>query len=289
MLAAAVLSCTEEVQLGDNGGSIRVPVDASTGGSATPEVDAAPNPTGGGAGSAQPAPCERVLCQGMEAACGNCRDDDGDGRIDAADPECLGPCDNDEGAFTTGVMGNVLATCSTDCYFDRNAGLGDDGCSWNLRCDPLAVAPGFPPTGNARCAHDADLTTCAIQASTLAACEERCIPLTPNGCDCFGCCELPAGSGRRIWLGSPELNAGACDPGVTEGPTACPECTPAPGCDNPCDTCELCVGKTSLPASCESGALPQCGGDRSACDPLGGVGCSDLEYCITGCCAPSPQ
>jgi len=37
--------------------------------------------------------------------CGNCIDDDGDGKIDARDPECTGVCDNTEDSFFLGIPG----------------------------------------------------------------------------------------------------------------------------------------------------------------------------------------
>src|SRR5262245_60451209 len=46
-----------------------------------------------------------AACQGHVYACGNTIDDDGDGLIDAQDPDCLGPCDNTEDSYFGGISG----------------------------------------------------------------------------------------------------------------------------------------------------------------------------------------
>ncbi len=84
-------------------------------------------------------------------------------------------------------------------------------------------------------------------------CHSFCSPLTPNGCDCFGCCELPAGSGEYVFLGtlgsdgSPTCTLAAAEAGDH---TACHPCTPVADCLNTCDHCELCLGRTTLPPDC---------------------------------------
>jgi len=288
--------CTEEVRLG------RV-LGGADSGVAPPDTNAGSGgqgielPLGGGAGqggaSVIPAidagPCVPVTCGGSTPfACGNCQDDDGDGWLDASDPECLGPCDDSELELFTGVESSVTGSCRSDCYFDRNAGSGDDGCSWSYRCDPGSVAPAYPPTGNAMCGYDSTLAACAPGSSALDACRAGCLPLTPNGCDCFGCCELPAGSNNFIWLGSPQIGALHCELASSADPDACRPCTPEPGCQNPCEECELCIGKPDLPAGCASAGGPACGEGVRSCDPRTGTGCGDIQYCITGCCVPLP-
>lgn len=299
-LTAALVSlagCTEEVRLGRvNGGGdsgVASPPDASTAGAA----GASPLfPLGGGAGEGGGAPappidagpCVPVTCGGnTPLACGNCQDDDRDGRIDASDPECIGPCDDSENELYTGVETAVTGSCRADCYFDRNTGSGDDGCSWSYRCDPGSVAPEFFPTGSSMCEYEPSLSACNASSAQLAACRAGCLPLTPNGCDCFGCCELPAGSNQFIWLGSPGIGDAHCELASSADRSACRPCTPEPSCQNPCEECELCIGKTELPASC-AGAGPACPDGVRSCDPSSGAGCSALEYCITGCCVPLP-
>src|SRR5204862_6504074 len=95
--------------------------------------------TSGGAGqngSAGAGGSASYGCKVNPSACTDGKDNDGDGLIDAADPECVGPCDNDEGTFATGIPGDNIDACKQDCFFDGNSGMGDDGCEWNLKCDP---------------------------------------------------------------------------------------------------------------------------------------------------------
>src|SRR5262245_17176013 len=62
--------------------------------------------------------CYQTTCNGHLLACGDCIDNDGDGRIDFRDPECLGPCDNTEGAtLNAGIGGETGGPCLADCYF----------------------------------------------------------------------------------------------------------------------------------------------------------------------------
>lgn len=298
-----LLACTEQVQLGrvlgsaggDGGG---LPGSAGAGSSAAGSAGQSPSfPLDGDAGfgagpSARPVdagPCVVVSCRGnTPALCGNCLDDDGDGWVDASDPECLGPCDDSESELYSGAEAMVTGSCRTDCYFDGNAGSGDDGCNWSYRCDPGSLAPDYPPTGSAMCEYDPALAACDPSSRELAACQAACLPLTPNGCDCFGCCELPGGSGNFIWLGSPGVESAHCELAASTDADTCRPCTPEPSCLNTCDECELCIGKSELPAPCSGAGGPACPAGVRSCEPRTGAGCGALEYCITGCCVPLP-
>lgn len=297
-------ACTEPVRLGRDAPTPGV--DASVGGAGSagaPSAGAsgAGFPLGGGGGSsgAEPdgplptdaGPCVPIACDDALRACGNCSDDDGDDWIDASDPECLGPCDDSEGELFNGTAVVVTGSCRAGCYFsfDGNSGAGDEnGCNWSHRCDPASVAPSYPPTERAMCEHDAALDTCDPEGPGLAACRTRCLPLAPNGCDCFGCCELPARSGNFIWLGS-GLEQGDCELTTSADPALCRPCTPVASCQNPCDACELCIGASELPDECAGGAGPACPANVRSCDPRSSAGCSPLEYCITGCCVALPR
>ena len=140
------------------------------------------------------------------------------------------------------------------------------------------MAPDYPPSGDSKCAYDegAKIPGTSASCSDLrveqpAGCLEGCGPLTPNGCDCFGCCELPAGGGSYIWL-----------------ETSLP-CTPVDACLNRCDPCETCVGRPD--------PLPSCGDTGGSACSTGYRGCGGTEeercqvgaYCITGCCIPEPR
>jgi hypothetical protein len=120
--------------------------------------------------------------------CSDGIDNDGDGKIDYDDPECVGPLDNDESSFATGIPGDNMDSCKQDCFFDGNSGMGDDGCLWQLKCDPQSI--------EAKCPYDANYASqhtneCSVSASQTQACIDHCQPLVPNGCDCFGCCVIP--------------------------------------------------------------------------------------------------
>src|SRR3954447_10123213 len=114
--------------------------------------------------------------------CSDGLDNDGDGKIDYDDPECVGGLDNDESSYATGIPGDNVDSCKQDCFFDGNSGMGDDGCQWNLKCDP--ANPGAHAAK--ACPYDPNYKNCPTQQSDL--CIKTCQRVTPNGCDCFGCC-----------------------------------------------------------------------------------------------------
>ncbi len=253
---------------------------------------------GGGLAGATHGPSS---CQGHIYQCGDGVDNDADGLIDDADPDCLGPCDNTEDSYYGGIPGQNNAPCRQDCYFDQDTGPGNDDCYWSHKCDPLSVAPAYPPSADAQCAFDPTASipgsgeSCAsLEAQQSAECASVCGTLTPNGCDCFGCCELPAGSGKYVWLGSTQNSVGSCDAANLGDPGKCRPCTPVPSCLNVCDKCELCVGKDTLPADCapDGGSAgsggAQCAPGVQPCGQSGQAPCPAASYCITGCCQKVP-
>jgi hypothetical protein len=248
--------------------------------------------TAGTAGSLSEAgapPCVPIKCRDQEYDCGNCRDDDGDGKIDALDPECLGPCDNDELGLSTGLTVGVSAACKQDCYFDGDNGPGNDQCDWSHQCDLLSVAPDYPPSGEARCAYIGDAPAMGLDCTALSsaqepACLDECLPLVPNGCDCFGCCELPGGTGDFRYIGGGK-DGQTCNLELLGDESICPRCTPVKGsCFNECTDCEVCVGRDALPG-CQPGSV--CKDGQRACDP--DAPCDFGDYCVTGCCVRAPK
>jgi hypothetical protein len=225
-------------------------------------------------------------------------DNDDDGFIDNDDPECLGPCDNYEGEeLLSGVGGETGEQCKADCYFDFGNGGGNDDCHWSRKCDPLEP--------KVQCTYDEDLlggNDCPDTQSTL--CEDICTPLTPNGCDCFGCCTFPeladmgtGGGPGYVYIGS---ESGCTFDTVTQQ-AFCQACTPAGSCLNTCERCEICLGKPTIPADCfpgtggsggmggSGGAGGSDGGDRcppdtQACGLPGDAPCAGGGFCLTGCC-----
>ncbi|MFH1130617.1 MAG: hypothetical protein V1754_04740, partial [Pseudomonadota bacterium] len=53
-------------------------------------------------------------CAGKILLCSDGLDNDKDGLIDAKDPECTGPCDNDEGSFEINIPGANSDPCKQD-------------------------------------------------------------------------------------------------------------------------------------------------------------------------------
>lgn len=256
---------------------------------------------GGGTGTGgQPVPTEVSPCAGKVYACGDLVDNDGDGLIDAQDPSCLGPCDNTEDSLFGGIPGQNQAPCRQDCYWDDDTGSGNDQCFWDHRCDPLSVPPNYfpePSVGDA-CAYDEDANlqgtnqSCAeLSEAQSDTCSNTCLPLTPNGCDCFGCCERPGGG--FVYVGSLGLDGSTlCTLDALDDPNLCHPCTPVPGCQNDCGRCEYCLGKTVLPDDCDptgEGGGPteaQCPPELTPCGGPGQAVCPSETYCLTGCCVP---
>lgn len=253
--------------------------------------------------------CYRIACNEKILECGDCEENDSDGLVDSMDPQCLGPCDNTEGpALEPGIGGDTGDQCKRDCYFDYGNGPGNDDCHWAYSCDPLAPKD--------KCDYDQSRvggSDCPNPQSKQ--CLDLCLPVTPNGCDCFGCCTFPelAGKGaggkdRFVWIGRTE--APFCTFGSVNDDAACPPCTPEPSCLNTCGRCEICIGKTTIPSDCipttpdggvqlhDGGSSPDAGtsttdggGDSTrcsagiqACGLPGDTLCQADEYCITGCC-----
>lgn len=251
--------------------------------------------------------CVVAACQGTVYQCGDCQDNDGDCLPDAADSACLGPCSNNEDGFKGEIPGqNESNTCVAECYFDGDTGGGNDGCAWDYTCDPLSVAPNYLPKGAKKCAYDAANVTCTeMMASQSTQCwapgetptktVNVCGALTPNGCDCFGCCSVPSLS-WNIWLGTQDdAKVGTCTPEVLADPTLtetqkralCWPCTQVDSCLNECGFCEVCVGKPTIDPSCTP--AQQCPRGEQACGVPGQDPCPSGYYCITGCCQPLPQ
>jgi cysteine-rich repeat protein len=212
----------------------------------------------------QAVPCGNKIYQ-----CGDLLDNDMDGFTDLDDHECISPCDNDEGSFQTELPGQNN-DCKGDCYFDDNSGGGDDHCEWNLQCDPEN------PGAEIGCPYDPNFAMCDLEMPQ--SCLDFCTPLVPNGCDCFGCCEI---DGQFVYLDGADCALDNLD--------GCTSCTFFDNCNNPCEPelCELCFGQDpeDLPDDCEE---PSCPEDATPCEDI-----SDCElgwFCQTGCCIPiDPQ
>jgi hypothetical protein len=254
---------------------------------------------GGGAGGTSGAGgTASAGCPVSPSACTDGIDNDGDGKIDSADPECVGACDNDEGTFATGISGDNIDACKQDCFFDGNSGMGDDGCEWNLKCDP--ANPGAHAAK--ACPYEPNFHNCPKTQSDQ--CIKNCQRLTPNGCDCFGCCAITFNGKTANVLLVP-----SCKADLLGDPNACPPCTQQTSCLNTCGKCEVCVGKPAPDPDCvippaagadagvadggivagDAGTPPPPAGEAPCapgvtyCGP-GGSACAAGAVCLTGCC-----
>lgn len=147
-------------------------------------------------------PDELLLCGGVSCVCLDGIDNDGDGEVDGFDTECTGANDNDEGSFATGIPGDNVDPKWQDCFFDGNSGAGDDGCRYSTDC----ISGELPQ----------DHKNCTVTDQ----CVEFCAPRTPNGCDCFGCCDVTRadGSSAQLMLGD------ECSLAVIDDIAKCPPC-----------------------------------------------------------------
>ena len=187
-------------------------------------------------------------CVAGATQCTNCVDDDGDNMVDGFDIECSGAIDDDESSFATGVPGDNQGDVRQDCFYDGNGGTGDDGCDVHVCCLLAECPPGLPgpPFDPA--------VDCVIGDACRAACE----PLTPPGCDCFGCCTICDDAG--------------CED-IYVHPAFAPECDASSIHDGA--VCPACVKRTECTSGCDAGS-PSC---ETSAD------CPDVTpYCAAGCC-----
>jgi hypothetical protein len=95
--ALAVASCTPKARdfdgTGGQGGA------GATSSSTIASATSTSSSVGSGGGCTAVTPCQGNIYQ-----CGDCIDNDGDGLIDADDPECTGACDNAEQGFFIDMM-----------------------------------------------------------------------------------------------------------------------------------------------------------------------------------------
>jgi hypothetical protein len=281
LTAAALVSC------GDDGG-----------GNGTGDGG---NGTGDGGGSGIDAPPFGGSCTpGGTVECSDCVDNDSDGKIDGFDPECAGPADDREDSFGTGIPGDNIDSTMQDCFFDGNSGAGDDGCNQHVCCllqamnvsECMTLAPNslYNQYDKTKCYQPFGNTPVPTK------CTMNCGPLTPPGCDCFGCCTVcqvstDPTSCRDIIL-NPAVSPNCDSSNITSAGTDGIEGT----ADDPCKrcvkgtcgsaecggaTCILCPGQdpSTLPSSCTGAVCPS---GIMACMADGS--CPEGTYCSTGCC-----
>ena len=220
-------------------------------------------------------------CQGHVYECGDLLDNDNDGLIDQYDPDCLGPCDNTEASYFGGIPGQNNAPCKMDCYFDQDTGPGNDDCYWNHECDPLDVAPAYPPEG-------LDKATSRIASTTRRPRARLRPPRAPSSSTSKALCvSATAGRSRRTVVTASAAascpraaanTSGSARPSMVWGAatstslmirTSASRVRRCKACLNGCGHCELCIGKETLPDDCstevESPADAGDGGITSQC------------------------
>jgi hypothetical protein len=271
-----------ESSTGDTGG-----VNLETGGV---ETSADTGETGSETTGGTPGECVVTECSGKVYECGDCLDNDDDGSADVADANCWGPCDNNEAGFKGNIPGQNQAPCTVmDCYFDGDSGTGNDGCYWSHACDPSEPSPsGCNYNPNAQIP-GSGLDCETAQQMQAPLCEDYCEPLTPNGCDCFGCCEVEhEGEYYTVFLGTGG-DEGTCSVEDVADPDKCAPCVQVESCFNPCveEECEICIGDTVIPEDCDEAGCPD---GIQPCDPANNSSdCPQGLICLTGCCYPSPE
>lgn len=251
LLAALCAACgTADVELVRDGGQAISFVDADP-----TAPDSGPN----------------VGCDPAGAECNNCIDDDGDMKVDGFDPHCTGPLDDDESSFDTNIPGDNNNATRQDCAFDGNSGPGNDGCDLHTCCLLVGECPAELDQG-----YDPD--DCEVTDE----CRDNCGPITPPGCDCFGCCTICNDDGCWDVFTNPTV-APECDIGVLDDDAKCPKCNLDETCGTTCDpdNCILCPGQTidDLPPQCMDA---QCPDNLTPC--ASNTDCLSDEFCATGCC-----
>ena len=112
---------------------------------------------------------------------------------------------------------------------------------------------------------------------------ETCGDRTPNGCDCFGCCEVTKENGDVVNV----VLSDGCSTEDLDDQRKCAQCTLNPSCRNECGRCELCPGRQrkDLPADCaRNGMEPSnvCEEGEQVCSET--EPCPSDHYCLLGCC-----
>lgn len=156
-----------------------------------------------------------------------------------ADSAAIGVTDESDSALDgsdcveRACRGKVMA-CG-NCADDDADGLVDalDPDCWG-ECDDSEVVWGGLLCNNQSCFFDRD---CGLGN------DQGCEGLTPNGCDCRGCCEI-AGRDDPISLGTrSQTQQSTCSSSTALDPSSCASCVLDEQCFNPCDSGESCFNQ----------------------------------------------
>jgi hypothetical protein len=216
--------------------------------------------------------CPPLSCGGQIWSCTDGEDNDLDGRVDLLDPDCTNVCDDDEESLQVGLPATDDG-CKRDCIADGTSGMGDDGCIYDLKCDPEN------PGALIGCAYVHPQNNCPdepVPASRM--CIAFCTQYVLPGCDCFGCCTFATPDGAvDVYIES------SVDCSV-DNLAGCLPCTSRiEECGNACtpEACEICIG-AGLPDGCDANVCDNGNPCASQDD------CACGEVCQLGCCMPLP-
>ncbi len=283
------------VACGSNSGTA---TDAAGGGSGSGSGEGSGSGSGSGNGSGSGS--QGCTVSGT-TQCGDCIDNDMDGKIDGFDPECAGPLDNREDSFATGIPGDNSDATMQDCFFDGNSGQGGGDCNQHVCCllqaADKAECEALNPDSNSMQYNRADCYKPFGSADVPAGCTANCGPLAPPGCDCFGCCTVCSGTGCRDILLNTAVSPTCDQTNITDpgpdgvdntGDEPCRRCVKNTMCGSPeCDggdasSCILCPGQdpSTLPSSCSGDSTCPSGIMECAADGS----CPTDLYCSSGCC-----
>ena len=236
----------------------------------------------------------QATCQGKVYQCGDCVDNDGDCRIDSADDQCLGPCDNNENSFYGGIPGQNNSPCKMDCYFDQDTGSGNDDCYWSHEVRPARGRAELSARGrrSARTTRTptsrAPATSCAqafSQRSRRSACD-YCGPLDAQRLRLLRLLRDPGRADHGLArLGGRQRRRHARLDNVDD-PTLCKPCTQVPACLNTCDTLRDLRRQADPPPDVTSGNNARRAIRPAAC--RGKPPARSAISCVTGCCQPVP-
>lgn len=136
-------------------------------------------------GDASSAACSEVRCRGPVLECGDCLDNDEDGLVDMEDPDCFGPCSDNEAS----LAGRDRVCANDSCFFEFDCGQGNDGpctelvpngCDCHGCCEAgsrAALLGSIDDSGAASCTAEAlddpaRCLDCSIDETCFNACDD---------------------------------------------------------------------------------------------------------------------
>ena len=123
--------------------------------------------------------------------CSDGIDNDGDGKIDYADPECVGGAGQRRELVRDRHPRRQRRRLQAGLLLRRQLGHGRRRLHVAAQVRSADDERGVPVRPGVR--HPAR-DECSLSSSQSQTCVDKCQKLVPNGCDCFGCCAVPGAS-----------------------------------------------------------------------------------------------